>query len=47
MGDHITRSLGRDEGLLASQKEIEMFEMVDMIVKKNLPISVAEDPDFR
>ena len=47
MGEHITGSLGRDEGLLASQKEIELFEMVDMIVKKNLPISIVEDQDFR
>ena len=47
MGEHITGSLGRDEGLLASQKEIELLEMVNILVKKNLPISIVEDPDFR
>ena len=33
--------------VLPSQKEVELCEMIDMIVRKNLPLSIAEDPDYR
>ena len=36
-----------EHGFLPSQKEIKLFEMVDIIVKKNLPINIVEDTDFR
>ena len=33
--------------LLPSQKDVELYEMIDMIIRKNLPLGVTEDPDFR
>ena len=47
MGPHINKTQASEHDLLPSQKDIELFEMVDMIVKKNLPIGSVEDPDFR
>ena len=34
-------------GLLPLQKDVELYEMIDMIVRKNLPLSITEDPDYR
>ena len=33
--------------LLPSQKDVKLYEMLDMIVRKNLPLGIAKDPDFR
>ena len=33
--------------ILPSQKDVELMEIVDMIVRKNLPLGITEDPDFR
>ena len=44
---HITKTQAPELDYLPSQKDIELFEMVDMMVKKNLPIGIVEDPDFR
>ena len=41
MGTHV------NVGLLPTQKDIELYEMIDMIVRKNLPLSIVEDPDYR
>ena len=41
MGAHVALDL------LSSQKDVELYEMVDMIVRKNLPLGITEDPDFR
>ena len=30
-----------------SQKDVEMFEFISMIVRKNLPLSIVEDEDYR
>ena len=30
-----------------SQKDVEIFELISMIVRKNLPLSIVEDEDFR
>ena len=47
MGDHVIKIPCIGDGLLPSQKDIELFEIIDIIIKKNLPISISEDPDFR
>ena len=47
MGAHINKTQAPEQDYLPSQKDIELFEMVDMMVKKNLPIGIVEDPDFR
>ena len=39
-------STGEDD-FLPSQKDIELFELLDLMIKKNLPLSVVEDTDFR
>ena len=36
-----------DVGLLPSRKIIELYEMIDMIVRKNLPIGITDDADYR
>ena len=41
MGGHVALDI------LPSQKDVELMEMVDMIVRKNLPLGITEDPDFR
>ena len=41
MGAHL------ETDLLPSQKDVELYEMIDMIIRKNLPLRVTEDPDFR
>ena len=41
MGAHV------DVGLLPSRKTIELYEMIDMVVRKNLPIGITEDADYR
>ena len=41
MGGHVALDI------LPSQKDVELMEMVDMIVRKNLPVGITEDPDFR
>ena len=30
-----------------SQKYVKVFELVSMIVRKNLPIAIVEDEDYR
>ena len=47
MGAHVTISPVGEDGFLPSQKDIELFELLDLIIKKNLPLSVVEDSDFR
>ena len=47
MGAHVTISPVAKDGFLPSQKDIEIFELLDLIIKKNLPLSVVEDSDFR
>ena len=47
MGAHISVSSTGEDGFLPSQKDIELFEMIDMIIKKNLPLSIVEDTEFR
>ena len=40
--------LNSNEILFApSQKDVEMFELISMIVRKNLPLSIVEDEDYR
>ena len=41
MGAHL------ETDLLPLQKDMELYEMIDMIIRKNLPLGVTEDPDFR
>ena len=41
MGAHV------NVGFLQSQKDIKLYEMIDMIMRKNLPLIIAEDPDYR
>ena len=41
MGGHVALDI------LPSQKDVELYEIVDMIVRKNLPLGIIEDPDFR
>ena len=41
MGAHV------DVNLLPSRKIIELYEMIDMIVRKNLPIGITDDADYR
>ena len=41
MGAHV------EVGFLPSRKVIELFEMLDMIVRKNLPIGIMDDADYR
>ena len=47
MGAHVTISSIQKDGCLPSQKDIKLFELLDLIIKKNLPLSVVEDTDFR
>ena len=47
MGAHVTISPVVEHGFLSSQKDIKLFELLDLIIKKNLPLSVVEDTDFR
>ena len=47
MGAHTIKSSTGEDGFLPSQKDIELFKMIDMIIKKNLPLSIAEDTEFR
>ena len=47
MGVHMIKTQNAGDDFLPSRKDIELFEMVDMIVKKNLPINIVEDIDFR
>ena len=30
-----------------TKKDIEVFEFISMIIRKNLPVSIVEDNDFR
>ena len=41
MGAHV------EVKFLPSRKVLELFEMVDMIVRKNLPIGIVDDADYR
>ena len=41
MGEHL------ETDLLPSQKDVKLYEMIDMIIRKNLPLRVTECPDFR
>ena len=36
-----------DSNLLPSQKDVELYEMITMIIKKNLPLGITEDSDYR
>ena len=47
MGAHVTISSTGEDDFLPSQKDIELFELLDLMIKKNLPLSVVEDADFR
>ena len=47
MGAHIDITSTGEDGFLPSQKHIEVFEMIDMIVSKNPPVSIVDDPNFR
>ena len=47
MGAHVTISSTGEDGFLPSQKDVELFEMINMIIKKNLPLSIVKDTDFR
>ena len=47
MGAHVMKSSTGEDGFLPSQKDINLFEMIDMIIKKNLPLSIVKDMDFR
>ena len=47
MGAHVTVSSTGEDDFLPSQKDIELFELLDLMIKKNLPLSVVEDTDFR
>ena len=47
MGVHMNKTQNAEHDFLPSRKDIELFEMIDMIVKKNLPINIVEDTDFR
>ena len=40
MGAHV------DVGLLPSRKIIELYEMIDMVVRKNLPIGITDNKDY-
>ena len=46
MGAHVTISSTGEDDFLPSQKDIELFELLDLMIKKNLPLSVIEDADF-
>ena len=41
MGAHV------EVGLFPSHKVLELYEMLDMIVRKNLPIGITDDTDYR
>ena len=30
-----------------TKKDVEIFEMISMIIRKNLPVSIVEDEDYR
>ena len=30
-----------------TQKDVEIFEMISMILRKNLPVGIVEDEDYR
>ena len=30
-----------------TQKDVEIFEMISMIIRKNLPVGIVEDEDYR
>ena len=30
-----------------SQKDVEVFELMSMIIRKNLPLAIVEDEDYR
>ena len=47
MGAHVTISSTGEDDFLPSQKDIELFKLLDLMIKKNLPLSVVEDADFR
>ena len=47
MGAHIIKGSAGEDGFLPSQKDIDLFEMINMIIKKNLPLSIVEDTEFR
>ena len=46
MGSHFATE-NEANVLIPSQKDVEIYDFVKMIVKKNLPLSVVEDPDYR
>ena len=46
MGSHFTAK-NKANVLIPIQKDVEIYDFVKMIVKKNLPLSVVEDPDYR
>ena len=35
------------EIFVPTQKDVEIFEMISMIIRKNLPVSIVEDEDYR
>ena len=47
MGAHISKSSTGEDDFFLSQKDIDLFEMIDMIIKKNLLLSIVKDVDFR
>ena len=36
-----------ETNLLPLQKDVELYEMITMIIKKNLPLGITEDSDYR
>ena len=41
MGAHV------EVGLSPSRKILELYKMLNMIVRKNLPIGITDDTDYR
>ena len=33
--------------IFPTQKDVEIFEMISMIIRKNLPVGIVEDEDYR
>ena len=46
MGALIIKGSAEEDGFLPSQKDINLFKIINMIIKKNLPLSIVKDMDF-
>ena len=43
MGKHLEAA----QIFVPSKKDIEVFEIISMIIRKNLPLAIVEDDDYR